>query len=714
VRVRIWCALAAALAGTVAVTSVVRADADRDPGPGLAIKVLSNRADLLSGGDAYVQIAGPGDTAPGNVRVELDGRDISGVFAKRSDGRVLGVITGMGDGAHTLTAHADGLSGARISLDNHPIGGPVFSGPQVLPWFCTTRLHGMQQATDAQCNAPARYEWYYLPSDSTTAKLQPYDPAHPASNVQMITNDRGVRVPFIVRDERGTADRGIYDIAVLYDPTKPWTPWDPQPGWNGKAFFRAGGSCDTGHVQGDYQSAALQETSLVRGFAVLTSGMTVLGFNCNDVVAAEALMMVKEHFIETYGQIRYTMGEGCSGGSTLIYSIAANYPGLLDGLLPSCAFPDMWEFTQSAQDCALLTRAFQARPAMWQDDLAQTAVTGFQTDHTCSAWQSPWQALFQPGYTPGCVASRMPGPHPAADFVYDPQRNPNGTRCTLQDYTANELGLRPDGKANRPYDNVGVQYGLQALTDKKISVEQFLDLNNRIGGWDIDGQWQPQRSVADADALGRAYRSGRVLNTATLAGVPIVAIRYWDEHGYHTSVEDRVIRERLIHDTGSAANEVVITVKPGTTAKLSPFDMLDEWLGAIEADHSGAGPAQKANTDRPAGVANTCVINGPITTDAAACARAFPHYSKPRLQAGGPITEDVLKCQLRPLFRADYPVDMTTAQFARLLDIFPNGVCDWSLPGQGAAAPSGPWQTFANGPDGRPLDRPPASTPIDP
>jgi hypothetical protein len=711
--VRIWAAVATAVTGTMLVTSVVRADAGRDPGPSLAIKVLSNRADLISGGDAYVEIAEPTGRPAENVHVLLDGQDISAEFARRDNGRILGVVTGMSDGPHTLTAHADDLAGATLALDNHPIGGPVFSGPQVTPWFCTTRLHGMANNTDDQCNAPTQYQWYYLPKAARDTKLQPYDPAHPATDVAMITNDRGVRVPYIVRDERGTSDRGIYDIAVLYDPTKPWTPWDPQPGWNGKVFFRAGGSCDTGHVQGDFQDAALQENSLVRGFAVVTSGMTVLGFNCNDVVAAEALMMVKEHFIETYGQIRYTMGEGCSGGSTLVYSIAANYPGLIDGLLPSCAFPDMWEFTQSAEDCALLDRVFQSRPALWRDKVAQAAVSGFQSDHSCSGWQRPWQALFRPGHTPSCAAARMPGPHPPVDWVYDPQRNPKGTRCTIQDYQVNEFGLRSDGKANRPYDNLGVQYGLNALTDGKMNVEQFLDLNQRAGGWDIDGEWQPKRSVADPAGLSRAYAGGRVMNAERLAGIPIVTVRYWDEVNYHTSIEDTVVRERLRRDTGSADNQVIVTALLGKPAKLRPFDMLDRWLSAIEADHSGSSLPDKVRADRPADVVDTCVIDGDNVTDPARCEKAFPHYSKPRIEAGGPLTEDVLKCQLRPLQRADYPVDMTTSQFARLLDIFPEGVCDWTQPGVDAGPPTGDWQTFTDGPDGRPLPPPPVSTAID-
>jgi hypothetical protein len=140
--------------------------------------------------------------------------------------------------------------------------------------------------------------------------------------------------------------------------------------------------------------------------------------------------------------------------------------------------------------------------------------------------------------------------------------------------------------------------------------------------------------------------------------------------------------------------------------------MLDKWLAAIEADHSTSPLADKVRTDRPADAVDTCVIDGKNITDTGKCQTAYPHYSKPRIEAGGPLTEDVIKCQLRPLNRADYPVDMTTTQFGRLLDIFPSGVCDWTQPGQDAAAPTGSWQSFAAGPDGQPLGPPPVSTAI--
>ena len=60
--------------------------------------------------------------------------------------------TGSPSGRTSLTAKLG--SKTRITITNHPIGGPIFAGPQVQPWFCTTAENGLGPATDAQCNAP--------------------------------------------------------------------------------------------------------------------------------------------------------------------------------------------------------------------------------------------------------------------------------------------------------------------------------------------------------------------------------------------------------------------------------------------------------------------------------------------------------------------------------------------------------------------------------
>jgi hypothetical protein len=79
-----------------------------------------------------------------------------------------------------------------------------------------------------------------------------------------------------------------------------------------------------------------------------------------------------------------------------------------------------------------------------------------------------------------------------------------------------------------------------------------------------------------------------------------------------------------------------------------------------------------------------------------------PH-SSPRQVAGGPVAENVLKCQLRPINRADYnPAGLSDAQFARLQAVFPDGVCDFTKPGVGQQPAIGPLD-FSAGPGGVPF-----------
>ncbi len=106
---------------------------------------------------------------------------------------------------------------------------------------------------------------------------------------------------------------------------------------------------------------------------------------------------------------------------------------------------------------------------------------------------------------------------------YDPETNPTGARPTVFDAARNIYGVNPaTGAALRPYDNVGVQYGLNALKAGVITVAQFLDLNERIGGYDEDANYTATRTIGDADAIRRAYQSGLMLGAnGGLTSIPI-------------------------------------------------------------------------------------------------------------------------------------------------------------------------------------------------
>jgi Tannase-like family of unknown function (DUF6351) len=525
-------------------------------------------------------------------------------------------------------------------------------------------------------------------------------------------------VPYIVRRERGVIDRGIYDIAVLFDPTQPWDATSPQEAWNGKVLWPFGGDCQPNHVQpapGTF--SILDDKALSRGFAVASNGLNILGRNCNDVVSAEAMMMVKERLIDRYGPVRYTIGSGCSGGSMQVHWLAANYPALLDGILPSCSYPDIWDTVQEAEDCSLLNRQFAQ---LGTSAASRGAIAGHADSSVCEWWAPANNTGYDriwldPDNGPACLGQRTIGASPS--WVYDAETNPEGERCTLPDYQVALFGTRPqDGFANRPYDNVGVQYGLKALLSGDISPQEFVDLNANVGGYDIDWNWQPRRSQADPAALRNAYRGGRITHGRQLAKVPIIDLRGTANRAdIHTDVHSHIMRARLDKANGHHDNQAIWVTRPpifGEPAVVAEaFLLMDRWLSAIEADTRSVPLRRKVLANKPAKAVDACWIEGQKVISRSQCNEAYPHYALPRIAAGGPLANDIIKCSLKPLKRANYNVEFTHEQWRRLRRAFPAGVCDYSRRGVDQR-PSIPWLTYESGPGGRRLGRAPASRPV--
>jgi hypothetical protein len=147
---------------------------------------------------------------------------------------------------------------------------------------------------------------------------------------------------------------------------------------------------------------------------------------------------------------------------------------------------------------------------------------------------------------------------------------------------------------------------------------------------------------------------------------------------------------------------------------LASFLAMDEWLSGMRADTNSATLEQRVLAAKPPGGFDFCYLTADtgFTTkvrDQALCdadARLKPH-SSPRQVAGGPITENVFKCQLRPFSPDDYP-GLAAAQLDRLQAVFPDGVCDWTKPGVGQKQAQSPMD-FSTGPGGVPLPEPPTS-----
>jgi Tannase-like family of unknown function (DUF6351) len=120
-------------APTVTALRVVPAD----PAMTVQLRVLSSAAQWVSGGDARIEVR----AAPGlhdKLELWLNGQRLEAGLQSRGD-RLEGVIAGLADGDNTLEV-LHRASGARdtIRIVNHPITGPMFSGPQQTPFVCTT------------------------------------------------------------------------------------------------------------------------------------------------------------------------------------------------------------------------------------------------------------------------------------------------------------------------------------------------------------------------------------------------------------------------------------------------------------------------------------------------------------------------------------------------------------------------------------------------
>jgi hypothetical protein len=274
---------------------------------------------------------------------------------------------------------------------------------------------------------------------------------------------------------------------------------------------------------------------------------------------------------------------------------------------------------------------------------------------------------------------------------------------------------QPAGKAAPlPWDNVGVQYGLVAFNEGKIDFDHFVDLNRGIGGIDINGEIQDDRTAADPAVVQIAYETGRIVSGVTLNDIPIVDIRRYrdlpraEDNAANRDVPDavhsRAMRARLIAANGDAGNQVIITTAdspnrapetPIGVAIPRVLDQMDEWITAVQADTRDVPKAQKVREHRPADLVDSCYLTAGLKISSTElCAQLFPYHSHPRLVAGAPESEDIIKCALKPVDAADYTADLSADQIATLNEVFPEGVCDWSKPGVGQVAVLGTWLSY--------------------
>ena len=696
--------LVAAAAIAIAAAAHAREDFDWD----FEVSTLSSRADTVTGGDAVIEVRLPFYVRARDVIVRLNGADVTGSFAADAGRRRLtGLVSGLKLGKNTVTAsnrrHHHGQVYEKLEIVNYPSYGPVFSGAHQTPWICQTEASGLGPApAEGPCVAPSRTDWFYRTTGGSFQPLPSMAAPFPADLAQTTTID-GETVPYIVRVESGTIDQSIYRIAIIDDPahptSNPWSPGGktPGPGWNGKLTVPFGGGCGPGYRSGNNSvTSALRDTELSLGFAVAFGTRNTLGTGCNDLVSAETLMMIKERFIEQFGVPKFTIGSGSSGGSMQQRLIVQNYPGLLDAITPSSSYADLVSILPDVVDCGLLNNYFDtiANPVEWPAS-RRAKVDGYPVDAagtntTCRSWNGfahIWQTPFA-GFN-----SVVP-----VELRYDPETNPTGARGSFWDGIINSFGKDPKtGFARSGYDNIGVQYGLNALNQGDISVNEFLDLNEKIGGLDVDGNNVAERSKGDLTAIRNTYRTGRLVSGENQI-VPTIDTRDYREDGgrldIHTRVRTFAFMERLERANGTRESQVNwLTPFRNTGTSIPDVAELalrahNEWLENIAADQSHVPYAKKVIRNKPAWVKDTCWDSSGVAYEerftrdpSATCNQLFPIFSTVRIEAGGPVAGDVMKCRLKQVRFSDYSVAFDTAQRERMKAIFPHGVCNFSKPG---------------------------------
>lgn len=714
------------------VVSTAGSDIESEGGVGLEIRALSTRPWLVTGGDVLLEVSVSGSAPAAPVDVTLNGTSVSNQLVQVDSASWQLLVSDLPEGDSEVRAESGGIS-QSLRLTNYPISGPVISGPHEAPFYCqsgefelvTGEMYGPPQ--DSDCFRQTEVHYVYWSDEDQLFK--PYTLAFGAltpTDVGSVLQEDGSSVPFIVRVETGVVNRAIYEIALLHDPADPEpTPWNRSHGWNGKLVYTHGGGCRSGwYQQGTGTGGVLRRGLLEQGYALTSSTLNVFGQNCNDLLASETHIMVKERFIEHYGVPVYTVATGVSGGSYQSHQTADNYPGVFDGIIVGLSFPDVTSATIfTLADSRLLNYYFtEINPDLFSEE-QQRAVAGFAVRESIPNL-ARGAARIDPIFEEDVAAEEQGGEVsvPALESRRYNSFNQNGVRATVYDHTVNVYGTVPGSRmARRPLDNVGVQYGLAAFNAGIINTEQFIALNRDIGGFDRDLNHEPERHRADMDASRRAIESGRILfGGAGLASTPIIDYRqYLDnrENGdIHMIVHQYSTRQRLLQANGHADNQVMqigglwgYTEEEPDLGEL--FRQMDNWLLAIQSDRSQRTAAEKVIANKPVSLVDACWDN---TSDERVkieerqtfagsnrCNELYPAFPTPRQVAGAPLANDVVSCRLRPVSRADYSSPLTAEEFAELEAIFPEGVCDWSQPDASNARHQGVWKSFGPSPVNR-------------
>jgi hypothetical protein len=153
---------------------------------------------------------------------------------------------------------------------------------------------------------------------------------------------------------------------------------------------------------------------------------------------------------------------------------------------------------------------------------------------------------------------------------------------------------------------------------------------------------------------------------------------------------------------GDASNQVIWFTDTSATAPRfdqtpMALDVMDQWMENIASS-----PERGVAGNKPAGAVDRCFAadGSPIAAGdgvwagilddrpQGACTERFPLHSTSRIVAGGPIRGGIFACRRQPVARAAAqglyaPWVPSAEDIARLQQIFPDGVCDYTKPDAG-------------------------------
>jgi len=573
------------------------------------------------------------------------------------------------------------------------------------------------------CGVKTRVDYFYKPTEPPPGGgLLPYDPKAPPLDVAMIEIG-GKMHRYVVRYERGTINRFVYGIAMIApeeaDPDQP-----DLSAWNQKLIFWFGGGVGIGHQQSSglavnrlktdvykepLKDSPLNNPLLERGYAIAYSSGTVTDTTYNLRLTGETAVMVKQQFTAMYAPPKYTFGLGGSGGAIQQFIYEQNHPDLLDGLVPTHAYPDMIGQTTRVGDCELLERYFDvtdnANPkwGSWDnrrriqglnaidgfadsswDFLGEGKPTGSSAGPGSSECIEGWRGLTPLAVNPLWVDAGDPSYKQIVD------NDPAGFAATAWAYWDDLIeifGADPNsdkGYARRTWDNVGVQYGLGALLDGSITPDEFLALNASVGGYlppdamvpegfpfgsqdpnDFD-VWSARnttfslllpiapRTEGDIEAMHRAYYEGLVFIGEIDAPIINILPYLEPELDMHNAKQSFAVRQRIADaQMGAHDNHVIWALGASSddlrALSIQAFEVLEDWLDNQKK------PAAAVDTCYDAGLAVLAagddVWNNVLTDlpEKGACASKYPVHSDSRMVAGEDISTDTFKCTTKPL-----------------------------------------------------------------